>query len=77
MEGEQRFRDVGDFGDVEGGRGSVTDGNDGARVEGGSRDEIVMWCGRGFGGAEWASVDDGALERASRTFLFHLVGCGR
>ncbi len=45
--------------------GSVADGDDGARVEGGSRDEIVIRGERVFGGAERANVNDGALELAS------------
>ena len=74
MDGQKRFCDHLDFGDVEARGGSVTDGDDGPGVKSSGRDEIVVRRRRVFGGAERTSVDDCALKGASRTFFFHLVG---
>ena len=54
--------------------GRVADCNDGAGVESGFGDKIVMWRGRILGSTEGAGVDDSALEFTSRAFLFHFVG---
>jgi hypothetical protein len=71
---EESLRDGRDFGEVKVGRGIVADGDNGARVKGGVRDEIVVRGGRILGCAERASVDDRSLKDASVTFFFHLVG---
>ena len=65
VEGEQSFGDLGDFSDVEGRSGSVADGNEGAGLESGRGDEIVVRGGRVLGGAERASVGDGTLKFAA------------
>ncbi len=62
---EESLRDGRDFGEVELRRGSVANGDDGAGVEGGVRDEIVVRGGRIFGSAERASVNDRSLKNAT------------
>ena len=74
VEREQSFGDAGDFRDVEGRGGGVSDGDDGSGLESSGGNEIVMRSGGVLGGAERAGVDDGALKGTSGTFLFHFVG---
>ena len=74
VDGEQGFCDGLNLGKVKGRRGGVADGDDGAGVKGGVRDEIVVRGGRILGGAERASVDERSLKDASGTFFLHLVG---
>ena len=65
VDGQKRFCDRLDFGDVEARGGSVADGDDGPGVKSSGRDEIVVRRRRVFGGAERTSVDDCALKGAS------------
>jgi hypothetical protein len=65
MDREESLRDGRDFGNVEVRRGSVANGDDGAGVEGGVRDEIVVRGGRILGRAERASVNDRSLKNAT------------
>ena len=52
----------------------VADGNEGARGESQSGEQIMMrwWWGRR--GAKWAHVNDGTLKKTFGTFLLHSVG---
>ncbi len=66
-------------GEIEGGFElfRATDSNNGSRVKGSQRENVMVWWGRGAGGAKGADVNQRALERAIRAFFYHLVGDGR
>ncbi len=59
------FDDVEDFGEMEFGVGGIADGDDGAGVKSGSRDEVVVRWGRIVLRAEGAKVDNCALKTTS------------
>ena len=65
VDGEQGFCDGPNLGKVKGRRGGVADGDDGAGVKGGLRDEIVVRGWRILGRAERASVNDRSLKNAT------------
>ena len=62
---KESLRDGRDVGEVELRRGIVANGDDGAGVEGGVRDESVVRGGRILGSAERASVNDRSLKNAT------------
>jgi hypothetical protein len=74
---QAKFIDLEEFGEVEGGCGSVTDCDDRGGVQGSGGDEIVVRGRRDFRRSKRANVDDRSLKLSSGTFFVHFVGSGR